>query len=59
LLLAAGETSEIAEEMAALDALRRLYKFEDSSKPLPFGRQLQDVIPKMIKDKIDLQTITQ
>ena len=30
----------IAEEMAARDALRKLFKFDDASKPLPFGKEL-------------------
>ena len=29
----------IAEEMAARDALRKLFKFDDASKPLPFGKE--------------------
>ena len=39
-----GETSEIAEEMAVLDALKRIFRFdESSSKPLPFGRDTQQM----------------
>jgi len=37
---APGETAEIAEDMAARDVLRRMFKYEDSSKPLPFSREL-------------------
>ncbi len=40
LLSAPGETAEIAEEMAAVDALRRLFRLDHD--PLPFGdRELQ------------------
>lgn len=37
---APGESAMIAEEMAARDALRKLFKFDDASKPLPFGKEL-------------------
>ena len=41
---APGETAEIAEEMAALDALKKLFRFDEtSSKPLPFGRDLNNI----------------
>ena len=44
---APGETSEIAEEMAVLDALKRVFRFdESSSKPLPFGRETQKMKAK-------------
>jgi len=39
---APGETALIAEEMAARDALRKLFKFDTASKPLPFGRQIHE-----------------
>ena len=32
-----GETLEIAEEMAARDALKRIYNTSESGGPLPFG----------------------
>ena len=41
-VLAPGETALIAEEMAARDALRKLFKFDTASKPLPFGRQIHE-----------------
>lgn len=41
-VLAPGETALIAEEMAARDALRKLFKFDSASKPLPFGRQIHE-----------------
>ena len=42
-----GESSEIAEEMAVLDALKRIFRFdESSSKPLPFGRETQKMKAK-------------
>ncbi len=34
-----GETIDIAEEMAARDALRRLYGTGEESAPLPFGER--------------------
>lgn len=37
---APGETVTIAEEMAARDALRRIWHFEQSSGPLPFDSKL-------------------
>jgi len=44
---APGESSEIAEEMAVLDALKRIFRFdESSSKPLPFGRETQQMKAK-------------
>jgi hypothetical protein len=36
-LAAPGETVEIAEEMAARDALRRLFRTDDARTPLPMG----------------------
>ena len=37
----------IAEEMAVLDALKRIFRFdESSSKPLPFGRETQQMKAK-------------
>jgi len=44
---APGETPEIAEEMAALDALKKLFNFDDAhSKPLPFSRDLKNMKQK-------------
>jgi hypothetical protein len=40
-LSAPGETVSIAEEMAARDALRRLWHLEQSHNPLPLDRKLQ------------------
>ena len=37
-IAAPGETVTIAEEMAARDALRRLFKITESRTPLPFGQ---------------------
>jgi len=37
-VVAPGETVTIAEEMAARDALRRLFKITESRAPLPFGQ---------------------
>ena len=34
-----GETQQIAEEMAARDALCRLYGTEEASAPLPYGER--------------------
>lgn len=34
-----GETLEIAEEMAARDALRRLFGTGEEAAPLPFGEK--------------------
>ncbi|CAG0895410.1 unnamed protein product [Darwinula stevensoni] len=48
-----GESLEIAEEMAARDALRRLFHLEDSASPLPFGKQGQD-LPVPHADKPNL-----
>lgn len=36
-IVAPGETVTIAEEMAARDALRRLFKITEHRDPLPFG----------------------
>ena len=36
-IVAPGETVTIAEEMAARDALRRLFKVTERRNPLPFG----------------------
>ena len=35
-----GETVEIAEDMAARDVLRRMFKYDDTARPLPFTREL-------------------
>merc|ERR1711997_986632 len=41
---APGESTEIAEEMAARDALKRIFRFDEtSSKPLPFGRDAKQM----------------
>ena len=41
---APGESTEIAEEMAARDALKRIFRFDEtSSKPLPFGRETKQM----------------
>jgi len=37
-MAAPGETVTIAEEMAARDTLRRLFKISESRDPLPFGQ---------------------
>ena len=37
LLLAAGESAEIAEEMAARDVLRRFFRTEPAHTPIPLG----------------------
>lgn len=34
-----GETAEIAEEMAARDALRRLFGTAEENAPLPYGEK--------------------
>lgn len=33
-----GESVEIAQDMAARDCLRRLFRFDDASTPIPFGK---------------------
>ena len=33
-----GESVEIAQDMAARDCLRRLFRFDDASAPIPFGK---------------------
>ncbi len=43
----AGENIEIAQEMAALDGLKRLFHTEDAMKALPFGRQLKSLQGKV------------
>lgn len=45
---ASGETVEIAEEMAALDALRRIFQFSDNSNNFPMGKKLEKMIDKII-----------
>lgn len=57
--LAPGETTGIAEEMAALDALRRIFNITDSSKPLPFGKYVHDEIPKLVEEKINVKKLSQ
>lgn len=44
-----GESVEIAQEMAALNGLKKLFHTEDSMRALPFGRQLKGLESK-IKD---------
>jgi len=44
---APGESTEIAEEMAARDALKRVFRFDETaSKPLPFGRDTKQMKAK-------------
>nr|CAH0100667.1 unnamed protein product [Daphnia galeata] len=43
----AGESLEIAKEMAAREALKHFFHTEDSMKALPFGRQLKDIQSKI------------
>ena len=44
---APGESTEIAEEMAARDALKRIFRFDEtSSKPLPLGRDAKQMKEK-------------
>merc|ERR1711874_346356 len=44
---APGESTEIAEEMAARDALKRIFHFDEtSSNPLPFGRDTKQMKAK-------------
>nr|CAG4635076.1 EOG090X0DYO [Alona affinis] len=45
----AGESIEIAQEMAAREALKRFFNTEDSAKALPFGRQLKAIQAKVVK----------
>ena len=44
-----GENLDIAEEMAARDALRRLYGTEEDKAPLPYGDRArkfsQNILP--------------
>nr|CAG4638065.1 EOG090X0DYO [Chydorus sphaericus] len=44
-----GESLEIAQEMAAREALKKFFETEDSMKALPFGRQLKAVQSKVVK----------
>nr|CAG4647418.1 EOG090X0DYO [Megafenestra aurita]SVE92663.1 EOG090X0DYO [Megafenestra aurita] len=43
----AGESVETAQEMAARDALKRLFNTENSMNALPFGRQLKNIQSKI------------
>jgi large subunit ribosomal protein L44 len=45
----AGESLEIAKEMAAREALKQLFHTEDSMKALPFGRQLNNIQSKIVQ----------
>nr|CAG4640385.1 EOG090X0DYO [Daphnia pulex]SVE85142.1 EOG090X0DYO [Daphnia pulex] len=45
----AGESLEIAKEMAAREALKQLFHTEDSMKALPFGRQLKNIQSKIVQ----------
>ena len=54
---AAGETADIAEEMAARDSLRRLYRFDDSSRPFPYGKALDRLIPLVIEDHVHKRSL--
>ena len=47
--LGSGESLEIAQEMAAREALKKFFETEDSMKALPFGRQLKAVQSKVVK----------
>ena len=58
ILLAPGETGDIAEEMAARDALRRLYRFDDAANPFPLGKALNLIIPSVIEDKINVKSLS-
>ncbi len=40
-----GETLDVAEEMAARDALRRIYGTTDNSAPLPYGDKARRFAP--------------
>ena len=40
---------EVAQEMAAREALKRFFNTEDSAKALPFGRQLKAIQSKVVK----------
>ena len=55
---APGETPEIAEEMAARDALRRLFRFDDSSRPIPLGKSIDQIIPLVIEDHAAVKTLS-
>lgn len=46
--LGTGESISIAQEMAARNALKRMFGTEDSMKALPFGRQLKTIQSKII-----------
>nr|SVE77263.1 EOG090X0DYO [Daphnia lumholtzi]SVE77875.1 EOG090X0DYO [Daphnia lumholtzi]SVE78505.1 EOG090X0DYO [Daphnia lumholtzi] len=43
----AGESLEVAKEMAAREALKKLFHTEDSMRALPFGRQLKNIQSKI------------
>nr|CAG4649700.1 EOG090X0DYO [Scapholeberis mucronata]SVE93891.1 EOG090X0DYO [Scapholeberis mucronata] len=42
-----GESVEIAQDMAARDALKRFFHTDDAMKALPFGRQLKSIQSKI------------
>ena len=58
LFLAPGETAEIAEEMAARDALRRLFRFDDNARPVPLGKSLDKIIPLVIEDHAKVKSLS-
>ncbi len=33
----------IAQDLAARDALRRFFKFDDAATPIPFGKEVDDL----------------
>lgn len=43
----AGESLEVAKEMAAREALKHFFHTEDSMRALPFGRQLKNIQSKI------------
>nr|SVE81592.1 EOG090X0DYO [Daphnia magna] len=43
----AGESLEVAKEMAAREALKKFFRTEDSMRALPFGRQLKNIQSKI------------
>ncbi len=55
--LAPGETAEIAEDMAARDALRRIFRFDDTARPIPLGKALDQVVPLVIQDHAILKSL--
>nr|CAG4646587.1 EOG090X0DYO [Macrothrix elegans] len=47
----AGENLDVAQEMAARDALKRFFRTEDSMKALPFGRHLKNMQLKIAQSE--------